>query len=287
MILKMVSSLETVWESMHLLKSISLHRQFPTVKYPAVRRKSPTLWQATAFAGYVNAIFIHSFMDSFFSAVYELNLSNQEGEGLVFISCEDFQNYISCSSLDLIIVFAVSHDEGVRGLGVHGGDPPRRSFPQDTWLASAASVPQDEAQSFLFPSPKDKMCHVPGCWCGEQEMVGFILPHYPTLLQLARRAVPVPQWGGEVAGCAWLSQASSVFICPSSASHWKDRMTSSCKCQGEIAMKWCNNVMPWKALVCQCCSHYTKAIFSVLTCQPRKSTQRSASEDLFQLVTSH
>lgn len=47
---------------------------------------------------------------------------NREGEDLVFISCEDFQNYISCSSLDLIIVFAVCHDEGGRGLGVHGGE---------------------------------------------------------------------------------------------------------------------------------------------------------------------
>jgi len=56
---------------------------------------------------------------------------NQEGEDLVFISCEDLQNYISCSSLDLIIVFGVCYEEVVSGLGGCGRNPARRSFPQD------------------------------------------------------------------------------------------------------------------------------------------------------------
>lgn len=57
----------------------------------------------------------------------QISQLNLEGEDLFFISCEDVQNCISCSSLDLIIVFAV--EEGVRGLGVRGGNPAHGSFP--------------------------------------------------------------------------------------------------------------------------------------------------------------
>ena len=57
---------------------------------------------------------------SFPQTVNQTSQLNREGGDLVFISCEDFQNYISCSSLDFIIVFAACHDEGVRGLGVRG-----------------------------------------------------------------------------------------------------------------------------------------------------------------------
>lgn len=179
----------------------------------------------------------------------------------------------------------MSHDEGVRGLGVHGRDPARRSFPQNTWLPSTASVHQDQAQSFYFPLHRIKCATCRDVGVGSRKWLDLFCLTTPccSSWQEEQRLQP----SGEVKLQGVLSEESSIFICPSSASHWKDRMTSSCKCQGEITMKWCNNMRPWKALVCQCCSHYTKATFSVLICQPRKSTQRSASEDLSQLVTSH
>lgn len=76
------------------------------------------------------------------------------GEDLFVISCEDVQNCISCSSLDLIIIFAA--EEGVRGLGVCGGSPAHRSFPQDHRLDFTASVHWDQAQSFMFPSSQQE-----------------------------------------------------------------------------------------------------------------------------------
>lgn len=82
----------------------------------------------------------------------QMSQLNWEGKDLVFISCEDFRNYISCSSLDLIIVFAVCHDEEVKGLGVRRGNPAHRSFSQDPWLACTAAVHWDQAQTFIFPS---------------------------------------------------------------------------------------------------------------------------------------
>lgn len=91
------------------------------------------------------------------SSLQRMNQTSQlnlEGEDLFFISCEDVQNCISCSSLDLIIIFAV--EEGVSGLGVRGRSPAHRSFPQDHRLAFTASVHWDQARSFMFPSSQQK-----------------------------------------------------------------------------------------------------------------------------------
>lgn len=154
---------------------------------------------------------------------------NWAGEDLVFISCEDFQNYISCSSLDLIIVFAVCHDEGVRGLGVRGGNPARRSIPQDPWLASTASVPRDQAQSFVFPPPQQESKWVK---CTLWQDVGVGDRKQWGLFCLATPGCSSWKVGqhrcldGEVKPQDMLDchKQAVVFICPSSASTQKDRM---------------------------------------------------------------
>lgn len=186
----------------------------------------------------------------------QMSQLNWEGKDLVFISCEDFRNYISCSSLDLIIVFAVCHDEEVKGLGVRRGNPAHRSFPQDPWLACTATVHWDQAQTFIFPSLQQASRQIRCTMCqyiGVRKQFGLFFLNTPRFSSW--QAGQCLCFTGKVKppGCP------GVFICSSPASIWKDRMTSLCWSRREIAVKQCSNMRPWEDMVCWCCSRRTMA----------------------------
>lgn len=212
----------------------------------------------------------------------QMSQLNWEGKDLVFISCEDFRNYISCSSLDLIIVFAVCHDEEVKGLGVRRGNPAHRSFPQDPWLACTAAVHWDQAQTFIFPSLQQASRQIRCTMC---QYIGgrFILPHYPTLLQLASRAVPALHWEGEATRVSWCFHLLQTCL-QLKGQNDIIMLVSERNCSETVQQ---HEAMRRHGLSVLLPPHNGLATFSVLMRQPRKSTQTSVSEDLSHQVTTH
>ena len=54
---------------------------------------------------------------------------------------------------------------GSEGFGCAWGNPARRSFPQDIWLASTASVHWGQGPSFIFPSPQQESTRIKCTTC--------------------------------------------------------------------------------------------------------------------------
>lgn len=127
----------------------------------------------------------------------------------------------------------------------------------------------------------DKMHHVPVHWC--EEAVWLILPHYPTLLQLASRAVPVLHWKGEATRVSWcfhllqpcfqLKGQNDIIM-----------LVSERNCSETVQQ---HEAMRRHGLSVLLPPHNGLAMFFVLMRQPTKSTQTSVSEDLSHQVTTH
>lgn len=103
-----------------------------------------------------------------------------------------------------------------------------------------------------------KVHRVTAWWCGGQETTGFILPHYPTLFQLASGAALVPRWGGEAAEYAGLSWASSGVHLPQLCFQLKgqnDMTMLVLERNGNEMVQWGEAMKTWS---CQCCSHCTQ-----------------------------